>query len=182
MTEIILQNPPFAEIKDKGWYVDITLQYAEFPNEEDFVFDVMDSLEECHPAVAVQRNKKQLFLNLFIEKEGYLEALSWINKTISNNPLTASARVVSAEVKTEKQLDEELNTPAIPELVSYVEIGEICNVTRQRARVLAGKEGFPEPLVITSQGPLFGKHAVQAWERNRSTRPGRPPRKNENFA
>ncbi|KLT46589.1 hypothetical protein [Pasteurella multocida] len=174
MANVIVQNPPYVEEENKGWYVDVTLQYAELPKGEDFAFEIMESLEDYHPGVAIHSVKRQIFLSLYVDKESYLAALTSVNEVLAKNPLTTSAWVVSAEVKTEEQLDEELEKSDIPELVSYSEIGEICNVTRQRARVLADKEGFPEPLVVTSQGPLFGKHAVQVWERNRSTKPGRP--------
>jgi hypothetical protein len=48
----------------------------------------------------------------------------------------------------------------IPELVGYAEIATMAAVSRQRARELPGKPGFPPPAVTTATGPLRVKADV----------------------
>lgn len=62
----------------------------------------------------------------------------------------------------------------IPELVGYAEIATIAGVSRQRARELSGKPGFPPPAVVTASGPLRVKADVERWLASWDRSPGRP--------
>jgi hypothetical protein len=62
----------------------------------------------------------------------------------------------------------------IPELVGYAEIATMAAVSRQRARELPGKPGFPPPAVTTATGPLRVKADVELWLSSWDRTPGRP--------
>lgn len=169
---------PVDALQNEGWYVDLTLQYQSLPDDDEFGFDVLASFAEFSVAGNLNKVKEQISLSLFIEEKSPLECLSVASKLIENDPKTSPAHIVEVELRTEEQRDEELSSPQIPELVSYAEIGEICNVSRQRGRSLAlEKEDFPRPLVETKQGPLYDKNAVIAWNSGRTRAPGRPASK-----
>lgn len=62
----------------------------------------------------------------------------------------------------------------IPELVGYAEIATMAGVSRQRARELSGKPGFPPPAVVTASGPLRVKAEFELWLSSWERTPGRP--------
>jgi hypothetical protein len=62
----------------------------------------------------------------------------------------------------------------IPELVGYAEIAAMAAVSRQRARELPGKPGFPPPAVTTASGPLRVKADVEQWLSSWDRTAGRP--------
>jgi len=64
------------------------------------------------------------------------------------------------------------------ELVGLTEIGQMFNISRQRAYALAKKRGFPEPVSTLSTGRVWEKGAVAAWGEtwDRSNTGGRPPK------
>lgn len=82
--------------------------------------------------------------------------------------------VIKLDVRSEAQMEEEIATPVIPELVGYAEIAALAGVSRQRARQFANIAGFPEPVVETASGPLRLRAAIDAWLARRNTQPGRP--------
>ena len=59
-----------------------------------------------------------------------------------------------------------------------VEIGELFEITKQRAAQIATKAGFPEPVARSRAGRIWDLDAVEAWGRtwNRSNKGGRPPK------
>jgi hypothetical protein len=62
----------------------------------------------------------------------------------------------------------------IPEMVGYAAIATMAAVSRQRARELSGKPGFPPPAVTTASGPLRVKADVELWLSSWDRTPGRP--------
>ena len=64
--------------------------------------------------------------------------------------------------------------PVFPEVVGFAEIAAMAGVTRQRARQFVKIRAFPAPVIVTAQGPLMEKAAVELWLETRNTRPGRP--------
>ncbi|MGP5307020.1 hypothetical protein [Brachybacterium alimentarium] len=85
-----------------------------------------------------------------------------------------TADVVGVEVRDGDALDRELEQPVFPDVVGYAEIAEIAGVSRQRARAFTKVAGFPAPVIVTAQGPLMARAAVERWLETRNTRPGRP--------
>jgi hypothetical protein len=62
-----------------------------------------------------------------------------------------------------------------PELIGYAAIGRLAGVTRQRARELAQRPGFPDPAVRSDHtGPLFDQAAVERWLAAWDRQTGRP--------
>ncbi|MGO2521224.1 MAG: hypothetical protein ACTH8F_13970 [Microbacterium sp.] len=82
--------------------------------------------------------------------------------------------VIGVEVRDGDALDRELEQPVFPDVVGYAEIAEISGVSRQRARAFTKIDGFPAPVIVTAQGPLMARAAVERWLETRNTRPGRP--------
>lgn len=66
------------------------------------------------------------------------------------------------------------NQPA--EHVGVTEIGEMLNVSRQRANTLTKRADFPAPVVQTRAGRFWDKAAVVAWAQgwDRNNQGGRP--------
>lgn len=64
----------------------------------------------------------------------------------------------------------------IPSLVGYVEIAEMAQVSRQRARQLANLKDFPKPVQTLSAGPLRIRSAVAYWLKSWKRKTGRPPK------
>ncbi|MFZ3562828.1 helix-turn-helix transcriptional regulator [Streptomyces sp. BH097] len=62
--------------------------------------------------------------------------------------------------------------------VGVTEIGEMLNVSRQRANKLVARPDFPEPVAQTKAGRVWERAAVEAWEKtwDRTNVGGRPPR------
>lgn len=70
--------------------------------------------------------------------------------------------VVAVDVIDDAGLERRFNSPDIPELVGYAEIGEMAGVSRQRGRKIAtDHDDFP-PVVAhpAGSGPLFVRAAV----------------------
>lgn len=156
------------------WYVDVTLKYDEVFRDEEFLFEVLDDFEKMYPVVEREEDGKTLVLSVSVEASTALKAIKKVLSTVEESTSTSNAEVLEISLRNEERRDKEINTPLIPELVSYSEIGDICGVTRQRARVLARREDFPDALAVTGQGPLYKKDAIIAWNKTRSSRPGRP--------
>jgi prophage regulatory protein len=52
-----------------------------------------------------------------------------------------------------------------PELMGLTEIGELFEVSRQRAGQLAEQEGFPEPVAVLAAGRIWERDDVERWGR-----------------
>ncbi|MCX4799907.1 hypothetical protein OG497_39385 [Streptomyces sp. NBC_01242] len=62
--------------------------------------------------------------------------------------------------------------------VGVTEIGEMLNVSRQRANKLVARPDFPAPVARTKAGRVWAREAVVKWEQgwDRTNVGGRPPR------
>lgn len=88
------------------------------------------------------------------------------------------ARLVEIRVLASEEYSREVEHPAPTDIVGYVEIGEILNVSRQRARELGETNpDFPAPIARLAVGPVFTRQSVEAFEaRWPRKRTGRPPK------
>ncbi|MCX4598322.1 helix-turn-helix domain-containing protein [Streptomyces sp. NBC_01549] len=70
------------------------------------------------------------------------------------------------------------NTAPSPH-VGVTEIGEMLNVSRQRANKLVARADFPAPVAQTKAGRVWERAAVEKWEKgwDRTNVGGRPPQK-----
>jgi hypothetical protein len=102
---------------------------------------------------------------------------------ISGERLVASAAqaaglpawpIVKLEAIEWERLGAELKQPPGPELVGIAELAELAGVSRQRASILARREGFPEPLATLAAGPGWDLHAVRRFLEGWTRQVGRP--------
>ena len=64
--------------------------------------------------------------------------------------------------------------PTLPEVVSVPEAAEILEVSPQRVRKLASRNGFPEPVYELRTGKLWQRAAIEAYAARRPRKPGPP--------
>lgn len=106
-----------------------------------------------------------------------MEAIHHAANIMHADSLTASIAIIGVEAISEAEADERLAEPTYPPVVGYAEIARMADVSRQRARMFPHAPRFPKPVITTAQGPLFNKHAVEAWLRTRIKKAGRPAKK-----
>ncbi len=87
--------------------------------------------------------------------------------------------IVKLEAVEWERLGAELKRPPGPELVGIAELAGLAGVSRQRASILARREGFPDPLATLAAGPVWDLHAarrfLEGWPRQVG-RPAKQPR------
>lgn len=82
--------------------------------------------------------------------------------------------VVHAQATAADELDRQLPTPNVPELVGTSEIAAILGVSRQRAQALARRDDFPEPIARLASGSVWTRPSIELFGESRKRRPGRP--------
>ncbi|MGP5057030.1 hypothetical protein ACTXJ3_18345 [Brachybacterium paraconglomeratum] len=137
---------------------------------------LLDELADHSPAGSVSRDGLHGSVMLFLEsaqlEDAIADAIAIVRAALQNSVPTAD--LVGVDVRDGDALDRELEQPVFPGVVGYAEIAEIAGVSRQRARAFTKIDGFPAPVIVTAQGPLMARAAVERWLENRNTRPGRP--------
>lgn len=164
-----------VDFEKNGWYVNTTIEYKEKINDFDFLFDVIEEFYDYDPVPGFEKDNFQVTMSLFVEADSLVEATSNVLKKIKNSETTQNGKIIEFELCTEERRKEKNTEPLFPELVSYTEIGNLCNISRQRARAIAQKsEEFPQPAIVTGQGPLYVKDAILEWDKTRNKKSGRP--------
>lgn len=79
---------------------------------------------------------------------------------------------VEAMPISEQEID--LAIPNYPTLLGVAELADTLGVSRQRASELASSSRFPQPFTKLASGPVWDKHAVDAFIETWERRPGRP--------
>jgi hypothetical protein len=82
--------------------------------------------------------------------------------------------IVELEAVEWERLGTKLKQPPGPELVGIAELAELAGVSRQRASILARREGFPDPLATLAAGPVWDLHAVRRFLEGWTRQVGRP--------
>jgi hypothetical protein len=82
--------------------------------------------------------------------------------------------IVKLEAVEWEQLGAELERPPGPELVGITELAQLAGVSRQRASILARRQGFPDPLASLAAGPVWDLHAVRRFLEGWTRQVGRP--------
>lgn len=85
------------------------------------------------------------------------------------------AQPVGMHIQTRSDFDQGVIRPPLPALIGYAEIAKLLGVSRQRARIVAGRPGFPSIASHTSAGPLYVREQVEVFARSRARRTGRGP-------
>lgn len=90
---------------------------------------------------------------------------------VASSRILSDPTIMSLEVyEWERAMAKMDKYPVVPDVVGYADIAKIANVSRQGARSFRKSKTFPRPILETSQGPLFDKNAVLAWNRARVRR------------
>lgn len=142
----------------------------------DNAFDLLEALADYAAAGSVARDGAAGSLQLSISAPTIDEAID-LAITVVRDALAqhvTGAEVTGIDVMNQQAFDEELAQPLYPEVVGYAEIAQMAGVSRQRARQFSQIPSFPSPVIVTAQGPLMSKVAVDTWIKTRNTRPGRP--------
>lgn len=146
--------------------------------DQDAALDVAGDLAEHGAVASVSRTFDSGTVDLTVEASSALSASERGAALVTQALMRHGAQgvvVTGVEAQTEAALAASLATPVIPEVVGYAEIAQLAGVSRQRARQFAGIAGFPEPAIVTAQGPLMTKASVMEWLRNRHTRRSATP-------
>ena len=146
------------------------------PTTPDTLASLLDELTDHSPAGSLGHDGSSGSVMLALEApsldDALTQALAAGRTALQQHVPTGD--VVGIEVRDGDALDRELEQPVFPDVVGYAEIAEIAGVSRQRARAFTKITGFPAPVIVSAQGPLMARAAVEGWLENRNTRPGRP--------
>jgi hypothetical protein len=139
---------------------------------EDAPLDIAEQLAEHGAVTSVSRAFTNGTVDLTVEAPSVVDAIekgsALVAKTLKLHSDDVTLTAVRAQ--SEEDLELELSTPSIPEVVGYAEIATLAGVSRQRARQFADIADFPKPAIVTAQGPLMTKSSVMRWLENRNTR------------
>lgn len=158
-----------------AWHVRVEFTAAAAFTDE-ALLDVFERLLNLSPSVAAAQDMSAGSAIVALEADSALEAARAAEGAIVE-ALRAEGiepTVVGIESLREDVFDRELARPLFPEVVGFSEVAALAGVSRTRARQFAALPGFPEPVIVTGQGPLMAKAAVERWLSSRNTRPGRP--------
>ncbi|MBG6192022.1 hypothetical protein IWX64_002991 [Arthrobacter sp. CAN_A212] len=158
------------------WFVEVDFIFS-LALAEDVEFDVLDALEKYQALFVISRDRLTGGISFSLQAHSAQEAVASLNDVLEPvHSLLGGLHVSKIDVMDERTRQTESGTPTFPELVGYIEIAHMANVSRQRARQLSTLEGFPVPVVETAAGPLRVKAAVEDWLMSWDRSPGRPRR------
>lgn len=86
----------------------------------------------------------------------------------------AQGKPTGLRVVTEEQHLGEIAHPPAEELMGYQEIGQLLDVSRQRAQQLSQRDDFPAPIAALAMGSVYTRASVEAWAKTWERRTGRP--------
>lgn len=143
---------------------------------EDHLEALLDELADHSPAGSLSRDGLHGSVMLFLESSPMEDALARAIAIVRDalRQSMPTAEIAGVEVRDFDAVKRELERSFFPGVVGYAEIAEIAGVSRQRARAFTKIDGFPAPVIVTAQGPLMARAAVERWLETRNTRPGRP--------
>lgn len=152
------------------WSVDIEARTEGRPLGEDFADAVLDALAPYAPALGLGPDRLDIRFNVRArsEREAFEKAIARFLKAVPGYP------VVRVELQTVGDLDRELASSNVPDLIGVAELAQLLNVSRQRASELARSRGFPKPLVTLKAGPVWRRSSVARYTAGWERQPGRP--------
>lgn len=148
----------------KTWYIKVGFA-ATAPFDEDAPFDVSDTLSDIAAVMSVSRTFDSGTIAITIDaataEDAAETAAARVTRALSDSGVDAEINELA--VQSEKAFRAEVEQPIYPTVLSYAEIAKLAGVSRQRARQFADNDSFPEPVIVTAQGPLYTDHAVRHW-------------------
>ncbi|OEV12587.1 hypothetical protein [Streptomyces nanshensis] len=144
---------------------------------EDAVEQLFDALAEHSPSVSHAPNGN-LSVRVFVEAGNVEAALPAGLNTIKSaaRELQIPDAVAGVEIITEGELDRRLTEPPVPPLAGISEIADLGGFSRQRAKVVAERKDFPDPVDNLAGGPIFIKEQVTRFFATWKRTVGRPPK------
>jgi len=135
---------------------------------------VMEHLDGHDPAIALEHTidgQHTYSATITVEANTLRQAIAAAIDLVAG---ATAETLVGIEAIPQAVYDHRVEQPTIPELVGYAEIADMFGVTRQRARQLVDRPGFPVAVIETAAGPLRVRSQVEAWGRNWQRKTGRP--------
>ena len=142
--------------------------------EDDQLFDIIETLSEYGASASALPDGTGVGIALKLEADTALDAATEAVRLVSSSGVFPDLTVVSIEATEWNLAMRRLDEPTFPPVVGYAEIARMSGVTRQRAARFPDCDGFPHPVIRTSQGPLYAQSAVESWLANRIAKAGRP--------
>jgi hypothetical protein len=157
-----------------SWNVE--LEYSAADADSAKLEDLADHLAAEGAACGIGRRK--ISVTLVVEASTLSEALvaGITQMSASLARAKVSAKIVAARVLSPDELERELATTPIPQLVGVAEVANLLKVSRQRASELAQSAMFPPPVARLSAGPIWLRSSIVAFAKAWDRRPGRRPR------
>ncbi|OAV62857.1 hypothetical protein [Enteractinococcus helveticum] len=151
------------------WYISIGFRTTR-PFSDDLAFDMSERLEDFAAVMSMARDRKSGSAALTVDAKNWSAALDLAHTAVIEvlEIAEAEATITAVGAQNQDEFHDELNEPVYPKVVGFAEIARIAGVSRQRARQLAEKDSFPDPVIKTSQGPLYNIHVVQRWLESRA--------------
>lgn len=160
-------------MQTKPWYVDLDF-IVSAQLDDDAAFDVLAALSEFSAQLSIRPDRKSGSLSLTVDATTAKAAADMAADSLKPvSEFAGNVEIVQLDVMTEEVREAINETPSIPELVGYAEIADMAGVSRQRAREIAQRAGFPVAVVETAAGPLRVKAAVDRWIASWDRSPGR---------
>ena len=88
--------------------------------------------------------------------------------------LPLAGDLLELSVMTWAEQERRLDEPDFPELLGVGEIQEMFGVSRQRLATLRKRPGFPEPIVVLRNGPIWTAPSLARFLESWNRQPGRP--------
>jgi hypothetical protein len=143
------------------------------------VFETLEHLEGFAPAASVARDGSSIALRFSVagDTAGTLDAARRGVELVQSalRPAELGLEIAEVEATTMDELEHEIETRNVPEMVGVAELADLLHVSKQRASSLAKAKSFPRPFAILASGPVWAKTTVLRFLRDWPRRPGRPP-------
>jgi len=129
--------------------------------------------------VTVDGERNRLAVSMPVEASTLRQATDEAQRAVRAAVAAADVpgQLVQLRVVTLADLQAEIASPRVPDLVGMAEVAAMLEVSKQRAGQVAREHpGFPRPVATPASGPIYVRSAVEAfargWTRKRT---GRPP-------
>ena len=144
------------------------------PVEDEQLSDILEALAGYGPSASMLPDRTGAGVALHVNAPCALDAATKAVSALAESDVFPGFSVTSVEATEWSLALKRLDEPVFPPVAGYAEIARMAGVSRQRAAHFPECKGFPKPVIRTSQGPLYDRHAVESWLESRNVKPGRP--------
>ncbi len=129
------------------------------------VFEVLERLDSHAPAASVARDGSSIALRFAVvgdDVAGTLDAAQRGVELVQSalRPDERGLKIVEVDAAAMDELEHEIGTRNVPEMVGVAELADLLHVSKQRASSLAKAKSFPRPFAILASGPVWAKTTV----------------------